>query len=337
MLDTTITFAENKATKNTPWSKVGNDIPSGASVDETLKLAGLDWEVLKKPAYVNIDGKMEKISGNFTLLRADTMNVVSPFVGSRYKPVQNTDAFSVFHEFCEAGSMTMETAGSFFGGQHVWGLAKMDRSFSLCDGETIQGYFLLMQSHVYGSALRAMFTPVRYPGGHTIMQAVNRHAAMNRTYTMSHSRKFNAARIMEIKEVLMMAETYMADFEKAAKELSTKPVTEEQSVMYFIELFHPDLFKRIKNGYVTDVPTKIADLANWDQSNLNLRRTPNYIDEYAGADMPTCRATAWGLVQATGHAFDHAIGRSVDTRLESAWMGANAKKKLLALKRAMDM
>lgn len=337
MLDITTMAQTARDTEGTPWEGVGQSIPVGATVDETLKAAGLDWGVVKKPVYAMINGQMDRIAGNYTLLRDDTMAPVSPFVGTRYKPIQNADAFKVFHDFCEAGRMTMETAGSLYGGQHIWGLAKMDAEYTLCDGESIQGYFLLMQSHAYGSALRAMFTPVRWPGGHTLVQAVNRSATAKQTYTMSHSRVFNDDRILEIKEVLGMAETILLKFVDNAKKLIDTPVNDETAVMYFIEMFHPTLFKKIKNGYVTDVPKRIADLANWEESNLNLRRTPMYVEEYAGSDLITCRNTAWGLIQATGHAYDHAIGRSTDTRLESSWLGANAKNKLAALGRALKM
>jgi len=341
--------------KGTPWEKVGHGLPPNASVDETLKLAGLDWGVVKRQAWVDTvpvglvseeavqnvaeaKGPVQpaRVPGNYVLLRDDTSTPISPFVGVRYKPIQNTDAFRVFHDFCEAGNMTMETAGSLFGGQHIWGLARINGDYRLCDGELICGYFLLMQSHVYGSALKAMFTPVRYPGGHTMVQPVNRKLTMKRTYTMSHSRLFNEARIKEIKEVMGVAQTMLMEFVNEATILSQTKVTEKEAIAYFIQTFQPELHNKIKQGGV-DVPDRLSALSSWDEANRNLKKAPTYLKSFAGADLDTCKDTAWGLLQATNYAYDHVIGQGTDTRLVASWMGPTAKKKMQALARAQNL
>lgn len=336
--------------RGTPWEGIGHPLPEKASLEDTLRLAGLDWGVVKRQAWIDtiptgvvseerIRNRVEergplvpkKVPGNYVLTRDDTMEPISPFVGARYKPIQNSDAFEVFREFCEVGDMTMETAGSLFNGQHIWGLARIEGDYTLIDGEVIRGYFLLMQSHVYGSALKAMFTPVRYPGGHTLVQAINRTTQMKRTYTMSHSRSWSEARMKEVREVMGTAQTVLADFVDEARALSEVFVDEEQSVLYFIQVFHPTLHNKIEHGAVKNIPTRIADLKTWDESNRNLKKVPGFLEDYEGADLPTCQGTAWGLMQATNYAFDHVIGNGQDTRLASSWMGANAKKKLKAL------
>lgn len=348
--------------KGTPWEGIGQPLPKGASLEQTLGLAGLDWKVLKRPAWVEaqvpewqgggmsedylankmVEGgpvKPIKVPGNYVLMRDDTMQPISPFVGERYKPIQNSDAFEVFREFCEAGNMTMETAGSLFGGQHIWGLARIEGDYELVDGEIIRGYFLLMQSHQYGCALKAHFTPVRYPGGHTLVQAVKRNHTSTKTYSMPHSRHFNNARINEIKEVIGVAEATLQEFVHEARELSRTVVTEADAVMYFIETFNTDLFKKILNGAIErkDIPTRIADLATWEWSNRNMKKVPDFMDDYEGADLSTCRGTAWGIMQATNYAFDHVIGNNPDTRLMSSWMGVNAKAKMKALSRVKGL
>lgn len=349
------TMAQAAGSEPLPWDGVGKPISNGRDIKQTLIEAGLDWEVVKRPAWVDVtpmgefdeaalaEGGQKKlpfmpkrVKGNYVLLRGDTMEPVSPFVGPRYKPIQNEDAFEVFRDFCDAGDMVMETAGSLFDGEHIWGLARMKDEYELCNGETINGYFLLMQSHVYGSALKAMFTPIRYPGGHMLVQNVNKSARMKRTYTMSHSRHFNEDRIAEIKEVMGVAEKVLADFVQDARELAATSVDDEATIRYFIQLFHPTLYNKLLDGQVT-LPKRIEDLATWEESNLNLRKVPEYMESFAGNQLPTCRNTAWGLVQATNHVYDHVIGRSPDTRLEAVWMGKTAQTKLDALGRAQKL
>ena len=147
---------------------------------------------------------------------------------------------------------------------------------------------------------------------------------------MSHSRHFNRARIDEIKDMMGIAKMELTRFVKDAKELAKTNVSEESSVRYFIKLFHPQLYIRVLEGEVK-VPQRISDLATWEWSNMNLKRVPRYMEEFAGSDLPTCRGTKWGLVQATNHVYDHVIGRSVDTRLEAVWTGKTAQTKLKAL------
>lgn len=340
-----------------PWDDVGTRLSDGQNITQTLREAGLDWDVVKRPAWVDVTphGQFDeellikggskgipfqpvRVKGNYVMLRTDTMTPVSPFVGPRYKPIQNYDAFKVFQDFCEAGNMTMETAGSLSGGEHIWGLAKINGEYQLCDGEFISGYFLLIQSHVYGSSLKAMFTPVRYPGGHMLVQAVNRSSVGQKTYTMPHSRHFNETRIAEIQEVMGVAERELDHFIMEARAMADRNVDDAAVIRYFIEEFNTPLHTKVKNGIV-QIPTgmKISDLADWEWSNRNMKRVPQYMESYAGADLPTCKGTAWGVMQATNNFYDHEIGVNPDTRLISAWMGPNAKKKLAAAARAQQM
>ena len=40
-----------------PWHGLGTKVPHDLSTDQMLKVAGLDWEVEKIPAYVDIKGR----------------------------------------------------------------------------------------------------------------------------------------------------------------------------------------------------------------------------------------------------------------------------------------
>jgi phage/plasmid-like protein (TIGR03299 family) len=343
--------------QGTPWEALGASIPPKATVDQVLALAGLDWLVTKRQAWIDVVSSKDiaaisseevlaerdedkgpmvprRVMGNYVLLRDDTMEPISPFVGPRYKPIQNHDAFRVFQDFCDAGNMTMETAGSIYDGQHIWGLARINGDYELCDGEIITGYFLLMQSHVYGSALKAMFTPVRYPGGHTMVQPFGRKGKMKRAYTMPHSRVFNEKRIAEIKEVMGLAQAALVEFVGDARQMAETMVSDRDAIVFMIKTFHPELMPRILSGDIK-LPEKLEDLATWEHSNRNLKKAPAWSKEYAGANLASCDGTAWGLVQTANYAFDHVIGQSADNRMASSWMGVNAKKKLKALQGAM--
>lgn len=322
----------------TPWEKVGNKIPRNATVREALEAAELDWNVVKSPLFTEVEtGKKKKkrlvIPKSYCLLRSTDNRVLSAYMGNRYKPVQNDYAFEVFSEFIKAGGMTMETAGSLSDGKHIWALASINQDIELAHGEVIRGYFLLIQSHLYGYALRAMFTPVRYPGGHTLVQPINVRS-LTGTYRMPHSREFNEDRIQEIKELLGLAERNLLDFADKAKFLANSHLTEKDGVFYLTEVFNPEFISQCKTDK-TPLPKTMQELQKNDNANRVVKKAAALIDKYPGADLPTCQGTAWGYFNAVLNAFDHEMGHNDDTRLESAWLGKNAGRKLDALNSAV--
>lgn len=356
---------EHDCLTGTPWEKIGNKIPAGSSVEELLAAADLNWEVIKAPTVIEVEmpyndyekarvsephrfeAQMNEGSNTVTvrvpnpksygLVRSSDMHILSPYMGDRYKPVQNSDAFEVFQEFVNIGGMTMETAGSLCSGEHVWGLANMGKGFELANGETIKGYFLLLQSHSYGHALKAMFTPVRYPGGHTLVQHINLKGVGGKsTYTMSHARYFNDERIQEIKELLGIAEKALEEFQQTASFLANTKFDENKGVHYLVSTFNPELIVK-RNLDNKNLPHTLNELMNDEDANRVVKRAAALVDNYPGADLPSCKGTAWGYYNTVAHAFDHAFGHSVDTRIQSSWIGKNRDRKETALRTAEIM
>ena len=169
-----------------------------------MREAKLNWEVLKIPAHVALpEGETTKIKlipNNFCLVRQTDNLILTPYVGDRYKVVQNDEAFEVFTDFVRKGEMTLETAGSLSEGRIIWGLANINEGFRLVGGDEIKGYLLLSQSHKYGNSMRVNFTPVRVEGGLTYIQGLYGDKAAR--WTMPHSRAFNDKQIEKIKHAL---------------------------------------------------------------------------------------------------------------------------------------
>lgn len=331
----------------TPWASISKPLPKDASVKDTLDIAGLNWKVQKTPIFTEVvvadpthpsGSRVQriKIKDSFALVRTNDHAVLSPYMGNRYKPIDNVDAFEVFEQFTRHGGMTMETAGSLHGGKYVWGLASLGDGFELANGEVIKGYFLLVQSHSYGNSLRALFTPIRFPGGHTIVQAINRGGSGGGVYTMSHSRVFNDARIEEIKQVVGIARSMLGEFHNKAKFLASAKLSEQDKVYYVTELMNPTAIKQKKLSG-EKLPTTMAELASSEDANRRMNAFLPVMSEFPGSDMPTCDGTAWGLYQAVNSFVDREMGHGVDTRLESAWFGKGADLKNKALDLAVTM
>lgn len=357
------TVAGNEFFEGTPWEKIATPIPKGASVDEILKISGLNWGLLHLPIYARLPGdvieSMEEREGlrkieattmgneyeekaidefiampkTFSLLRDSDFRVLSNYMGNRYKPINNREAFEVFEQFTQAGNMTIETAGSIHDGKHIWGLAAIDDGFRLTTGEKIKGYFLLINSHDYGNSLKALFTPIRFPGGHTMVQSINVRG-MKGTYTMPHSREFNEQRKDEINELLHIAKSELETFKGNAEFLSAANMSEEEGVFYLCQVHDKKLISRCKS-LKTPMPKTLGELMADDHANRPVKKIAGIARSYPGASLPSCHNTAWGWYNAIVHGTDHVIGHSVDTRIEASWLGKRANEKNKAFELAL--
>ena len=189
----------------TPWHGLGVKVPSDLSPAQMLEKAGLDWTVQKIPAFANIDGQQTNV-GWSALVRSSDKEVLS-VVSNDWNPVQNHDAFEFFHEYCAAGDMEMDTAGSLRDGQIVWGLAKIKESFELFKGDRVDSYLLFTNPHKFGQSIDVRFTPIR--------------VVCNNTLTLSLSQQVE--RVVKYKE--------MAQF------LGSKRYTTENLTEYFNRVF----------------------------------------------------------------------------------------------------
>lgn len=334
----------------TPWEKVAARIPDGASVDQILEVAGLNWNVTKLPVFTEITNSINpedfqpvypdqpdkiriEVPGSYTCIRLDNRQVISPFLGDRYKLVQNDAAFQAFERFCLVGGLNIETAGALSGGKHVWALASIDDGIEVSEGEILKGYFLLMQSHFYGHSLKAMFTPIRYPGGHTLVKAIN---VRNKKgyYTMPHSRRFTEERQIEIDELVERAQESMAQYVKTARLLIQSKFTEADGVYLLASVYDPKLITNLRKDE-SPLPTTLDELYNHPLRNRTIRRVIRNIPEDA-MNMPSCNGTAWGWYNVVANDIDKG-GRSASTSLEASWMGKGVRTKVLALNKATIM
>src|SRR5262245_25133301 len=111
----------------TPWHGLGYKVEEGATGEEMLVKAGLDWEVQTRRIKME-DKTGKKMLANFikgyrSIVRADTDEIYQ-IATEGYHPVQNREIVDFFGEYCEAGHASMETVGGLKGGRIVWALAK---------------------------------------------------------------------------------------------------------------------------------------------------------------------------------------------------------------------
>lgn len=169
-----------------PWHGLGVVLDKHPkNIEDAIKKAGLDWTVEQRPVYaaLNDDDEnlvVEPVEGYFANIRQDT-NTPLGIVSKRYKPVQNSEAFS-FLSSLFGSEMHFETAGSLMNGRRVWVMMKIP-DFVEVGGDAIGQYAFISNSHDGKSSVLLAVTPVRIVCQNTLNAGI-RHA--KRTYSIRH-------------------------------------------------------------------------------------------------------------------------------------------------------
>lgn len=301
----------------TPWHGLGKRVPADLSPEQMLVAAGLDWSVEKRPiGFKNEKGNFIAIKGpqaKQALVRTSD-NTVLDIVGRHWNPLQNVDAFETFNDFVLTGDMEMHTAGSLKNGQIVWALAKVNDSFETVKGDQVDSYFLLTNPHVFGRAIDVRFTPIRVVCNNTLSFALESRA--KQMVQVSHRSRFDPE---YVKEALGIAKVKLSNYKDLSKFLAKKNFTEDTFREYFNSVF----------------PTSSKKTNDKDQpiDSLQTKRALEVIETQPGAEFAT--GSWWHAFNTVTYLTDHALGRNQDTRLSSAWYGANRDRKLKALEQAV--
>lgn len=298
-----------------PWHGLGVKVSNDLTPEQMLKAAGLDWSVEAIPALATLPNGNVIETGHSALVR-DFDSKVLDVITNDWHPTQNSEAFEFFNEFIAAGDMSMETAGSLKDGTIVWALAKVNESFEICGGrDKVDAYLHFTNPHIYGRSIDVRFTPIRVVCNNTLTLSL-RSESKNKV-KVSHRRKFDGD---EVKESLGIAKEKLAKYKEMAAYLSTKRYTDESIVEYFARVF-PVLTQK-------------------EKARKDLSKSATYALEEALNGQPGVEfgeGSFWQAFNTVTYMTDHIIGRSADSRLTSAWYGANKNLKTKALELAVEM
>lgn len=300
-----------------PWHGLGVKVSNDLTPTQMMEAAGLDWDVEKTELFTRFKGDTVRVKDRYALTRSSDGRILD-VVGDGWNPVQNSEAFEFFNEFVAAGDMEMHTAGSLKDGRNIWALAKVNDSFEILGGDKVEGFLLFSNPHQYGKTVEVRFTPIRVVCNNTLTMALNQQSArVNSMVRLSHRSKFDGE---AVKEILGVSKEKLATYKEMASFLSQKRYTNENIVEYFNRVF----------PMTTGAPAAQNEL-----SSKAARTAAEVMDTQPGADFG--RGSFWQLFNAVTYTTDHLLGRSADTRLQSAWFGSNQRRKIEAANIAMEM
>jgi len=310
-----------------PWHGLGARIERDEHVtaEEFQRRAGAVWSVSKRPVWYRpaVDSPAKCDEDHFVLQRDDNHLALS-IVGRQYKPVQNTEVFQFFHDFCERGEMTLETGGILDEGRKVWALAALRKGFTLANNDPVSGYCLLSDSRD-GGALRGKFTGVRVVCANTLAAAFG-DGNHNPEFRLNHRSTFVAA---EAKRVMGLSDQFLDKMKEQCEFLASRPMSGTHFGEFLEKLFPPKL-QQVK-----------ADARHHADELLVRPRAYEYaldaLTSQPGRDKSP--NTWWQGFNAITYMLDHNKNRISDqaSRLTNSWFGAGDVLRRKALQTALEM
>lgn len=215
-------------TVGSAWHGLGQVVTGPQTAEETIRLSGLDFEVVKQPIFL-ADGT--EIPDKFANVRRDT-NMPLGVVGKKYHILQNIEAFDFFDGIVNREEAIYTSAGVLGNGERVWLQAKLPEHV-LVNGERYDQYLLFSNTHDGTSAIDVRFTPVRVVCENTMNAALT--AKQSGVYRVRHTRNANA-KLAEGVKILGLANQYFKELEQIFDIMAHTPCRPEQKEEHFGKL-----------------------------------------------------------------------------------------------------
>jgi len=290
----TTTEAVSVSERTMMWGRIGTIFAKApVTAEEAIKKGGLDWDVELRPlGFKSASGKnFVKAPGRFATVRSDTEAPLG-VVKSRYKVVNNREAFQFADELVDGAGAAFESAWSLDDGRTVGLTMRLPSTVTVGGEDPFNSYLMLRTSHDGTGSVHLAVQNVR-------MACLNQFNLnlrnAQRSWRIPHSER-TGSRLQAAREALEIAFAYDEVFEAEMEKLMAKAVTPKAA--------KPRVAAILKSHHVSDVHAPVmadAILANWETSST------------IGDDQ---RGTAYGLLNATTEYFDHV--RTYRTDL-SAW------------------
>jgi phage/plasmid-like protein (TIGR03299 family) len=301
----------------TPWHKLGTKVNENILTADAIKAAGLDWNVKAVPLYTGQEYGSKEVPNRAVLRETD--NRILGIIGPNYVPLQNSEAFSFFDSYLEAGEAKLNTAGSLVKGQKIWVLASLNRApIEVVKGDIVEKYLLLSNSHRGGIAVHVGFTPVRVVCANTLAMAKTH--SQSKLLRVVHGKQMKDS-LEKIKEVINAAN---ADFEATA---------EQYKFLARKQINKTDLEKFVKIVFKTNDSTSRSKMRE-DKLTETITRL---FETGKGNAQKNVAGSYWALYNAATEYLTHESNKDAEKRLNNVWFGYSKQTNADALKTAVVM
>jgi phage/plasmid-like protein (TIGR03299 family) len=302
------------------WHNLGQIVTAAVSWDEAMRLAHLDWAVVKEQLQ-STQGELVSAWGVF---REDTRQFLGA-VGSAYHPMQNRYIFDMLDSLLEAESGShYESAGALGSGERVFVLAKVAADFCIKGTDDMHKTYLLgVTAHDGSMASRFMLTDERVVCANTLNAALSRdgHSALAITHTKNADKK-----LAQAKKLIASSHESAMNLQKKLDTLAERQLEKSALVSIIDRLFKKEAEQEKEqelSKHSEKVMLKVLELFESNDNNA----------------FPQIRGTAYNLLNAFTQFYDHenpvqmtqarkdARVSESTVRSESALVGLNASRK----------
>ena len=305
--------------KKRPWHGLGTILDNPPTIQEAIKVAGLDWNVSLKPLFTSTDdGQIDQAVEAQATVSSKTNDILG-IVGMNYTPLQNDEAFNFFQPFLDEGLATLETAGSLFNGQKVFITAKINLDNSvIVPGDEVEKFILLSNSHNGTTAVRIGFTPIR--------------VVCNNTLTMAHeNKKSKLIKVKHGKNVKTNIESLRDTMNLINQEFEA--TMDQYRYLASRQINSEDLKKYIKLVFTQEKEEKQSFNNDETKETKLVREITELFETGRGNYMNGVKGTVWASYNAVTEYLTHYRGRTLDHRFNSLWFADGQKLN----KRALDL
>lgn len=307
----------------TPWHGLGNQLDSQQPLHVWMQAAGMDWDIRETPVrFISQEsgslGQIRTFDDQKVLFRSDTQAPLS-VVSDRFKVVQPREILEFYRDLTQRSGFELETAGVLKGGRKLWALARTGQSGTLAGQDQTNGYVLLATACDGTLATTAQFTSIRVVCNNTLAVAVN---GAGQAVKVRHNTTFDA---QAVKQQLGISVSAWDDFMYRLKALSERRITRKTA-------------EKVLGSVFTDTAYNLGSEPVRPNEQAIKKALALYSGEGRGAELPSAKSTAYGLLNAVTEYVDHERrARSTDNRLDSAWFGKGAQIKQRALEQTLAL
>lgn len=285
-----------------PWEEVGQDVSMSNSLADAMTEANVLFNVSVEQGQFTMGKVTHNAEGHFYVVR-DDINAALGAVKTKFKPLQNADAFAFFQPLVDDGICKIDTIGSFGKGQKVWMLAEIINSrYTVVEGDDISLYLILINAHDGSTSVMVGIVPIR-------IWCSNMFSMLNRSEFQVVKFKHTGDPAEKLRQVsgfineqLGLIEGFVGRL-KVLAEVWPKPQELEE---YFRLVFN------ITNA--EDASTR---------ANNKIKRLQELFIQGRGNQKENVRGTWYAAYNAVSEFLNYEIGRSAETRLTSLWFGTN--------------
>lgn len=308
--------------RDAAWHKLGQRTPDAVTWAEAIKLADLDWTVVKKQLYFrNALGSVTEAQGHMATTRSDDGAFLG-IVGDGYQLIQNAEAFTFCDDLlAQADGAKYESAGALGNGEQIWVMARIpEADFIIDGGDEHKAYLLVATSHDGSMSYTAKLVDTRVVCQNTLTVALGeRGSAFRVKHTASAKQRMDNAlqQLSEVKSTAISLKNKML-------RLAETKLTRESTKAILDRLFPPPADPKANNTRRENTVTEVLNLYAHNDANA----------------YPSVKGTAYNLLNAVTEFTDHvrtARGNGSEpekmqvARSESALFGSGSALKTQAL------